>query len=115
MIQNASNGMNALKSTGKRVIYVTNNSVRSVKDFEKLFKSSNIQVDVKDIVNPLQSIIEYLQKVNFKERIYCISNELLKSSLQEAGFEVIDDVSMISHIVNFQHIHYQSLPSQGEY
>lgn len=94
LIKNASSGLNALKSAGKEVIYVTNNSVRSFNDFEKLFEKSNIQANSKDIVNPLQSIIEFLKAINFNERIYCISNEPFKASLRKAGFDVIYDVGI---------------------
>ncbi|KAL5275983.1 hypothetical protein ACFFRR_001669 [Megaselia abdita] len=95
IIKNAANGLNLLKSQGKSVVYVTNNSVRSLKDFEILFKKSDIQAESKDIVNPLRSIIEYLKMIDFKEKIYCISNEPFKASLREAGFDVINDPSKI--------------------
>lgn len=93
-IPGAGDGFNALKLGGKKVSFVTNNSVRSPKDYVDKFKSAGVDFDAEDLVHPLKSIIDYLNITNFEGRIYCIANELFKNSIKEAGFDVIDDVSL---------------------
>lgn len=73
--------------------FVTNNSVRSHKDYVDKFKTAEVDFNPEELVHPLNSIIDYLNITNFEGRIYCIANQFFKNSLKEAGFDVIEDVS----------------------
>lgn len=98
VIPGAGDGFNALKLGGKKVTFVTNNSVRSQADYVSKFKTSGVDFNPEEMIHPLKSIIDYLNMTNFEGRIYCIANELFKNSMKEAGFDVIDDVSLFRNI-----------------
>ncbi|KAL5275985.1 hypothetical protein ACFFRR_001670 [Megaselia abdita] len=94
-IRGAGDGFNALKLGGKKVAFVTNNSVRSPKDYVSRFHAAGVDFNPEEMVHPLKSIIDYLNITKFEGRIYCIANELFKNSLKEAGYDVIEDPSKL--------------------
>lgn len=94
VIPNAGDGFNALKLGGKKVIFVTNNSVRSPKDYKSKFSDAGVDFNPEEMVHPLTSIIDYLNITKFEGPIYCIANEVFKKAIKDAGFNVIEDVSI---------------------
>ncbi|XP_035784377.1 phosphoglycolate phosphatase 2-like [Anopheles albimanus] len=81
----------ALRASGKRVVYVSNNSVRTMADYRgKLEQLTNGELDERDIIHPAKVIIEYLQWRKFEGLCYVIGSSNFKSCLREAGFQVLD-------------------------
>uniref|UniRef100_T1H2V1 Uncharacterized protein n=1 Tax=Megaselia scalaris TaxID=36166 RepID=T1H2V1_MEGSC len=95
IIPNAGDGFNALKLGGKKVIFVTNNSVRSPKDYISKFSDAGVDFNPEEMVHPLTSIIDYLNITKFEGPIYCIANEVFKKAIKDAGFNVIEDQSKV--------------------
>uniref|UniRef100_A0A182P801 4-nitrophenylphosphatase n=1 Tax=Anopheles epiroticus TaxID=199890 RepID=A0A182P801_9DIPT len=81
----------ALRTNGKRVIYVSNNSVRTMEDYRgKLDKLTDKTVNDDDIIHPAKIVIEYLRERNFEGLCYVIGSSNFKSYLREAGFQILD-------------------------
>uniref|UniRef100_A0A182NP27 4-nitrophenylphosphatase n=1 Tax=Anopheles dirus TaxID=7168 RepID=A0A182NP27_9DIPT len=81
----------ALRTNGKRVVFVSNNSVRTMQDYrEKLFKITDHTVDDDDILHPAKVVIEYLRERKFDALCYVIGSANFKACLREAGFQVLD-------------------------
>lgn len=83
-------GITSLQENGKRVIFISNNSVRSHEKYVEKFKEGNFNASMDDVLHPSLATICYLRKINFKGLIYCIGSAEFKKKLQEAGYEYID-------------------------
>ncbi|XP_049541846.1 uncharacterized protein LOC125955054 [Anopheles darlingi] len=80
-----------LRNNGKRVVYVSNNSVRTMADYRgKLEQLTEGALDERDIIHPAKVIIEFLQWRKFEGLCYVIGSSNFKSCLREAGFQVLD-------------------------
>uniref|UniRef100_A0A182KDB4 4-nitrophenylphosphatase n=1 Tax=Anopheles christyi TaxID=43041 RepID=A0A182KDB4_9DIPT len=83
--------LRALRTNGKRVIYVSNNSVRTMEDYRgKLDKLTDYTVDEEDIIHPAKIVIHYLRERNFDALCYVIGSANFKACLREAGFQILD-------------------------
>ncbi|KAL5275986.1 hypothetical protein ACFFRR_001671 [Megaselia abdita] len=89
-IPGVSEGIEFLQSKGKKVVYVTNNSLRPIKENIKRFHEYGIPVKEDDIVHPAQSIVELLKQIKFTGLIYCLASTSFKDHLRNAGFELMD-------------------------
>lgn len=94
-IPGVSKGIEFLKSNGKQVIYVTNNSLRPITEQIERFHKYGIEVKQEDIMFPAQSIVDYLKQINFEGLIYCLACGPFKDHLRNAGFELLEGVSII--------------------
>lgn len=83
--------LTALKKHGKKLKFVTNNSVRPEADYQEMFKQINIELNDSDLIHPIKAIISHLKEINFEGSIYCIACTNVKTILKDAGFEIVDD------------------------
>ncbi|XP_058464570.1 uncharacterized protein LOC131438508 [Malaya genurostris] len=79
-----------LKSRKKHVVYVSNNSVRSLQNYKEQVRKLGHDVAEEDIINPSFSVIKYLKSINFQGLIYGIGTEEFLGTLQKAGYELIN-------------------------
>ncbi|XP_053675487.1 uncharacterized protein LOC128725745 [Anopheles nili] len=87
----AEKAIRALRTNGKRVVFVSNNSVRTMDDYRtKVNKLTDHTVDDSDIIHPAKIVIEYLRERKFDALCYVIGSSNFKSCLREAGFQVLD-------------------------
>ncbi|KAG4078050.1 hypothetical protein HA402_002101 [Bradysia odoriphaga] len=89
-IEGAGEGITSLQENGKRVIFISNNSVRPHEKYVEKFKEGNINASMDDVLHPSIACVCYLRKINFKGLIYCIGSAEFKKKLKEAGYEYID-------------------------
>ncbi|XP_053673797.1 uncharacterized protein LOC128724058 [Anopheles nili] len=81
----------ALRTIGKRVVFVSNNSSRTMDDYRaKVIKLTDHTVEDGDIIHPAKIVIEYLREQKFDALCYVIGSSNFKSCLREAGFQVLD-------------------------
>lgn len=92
-IAGVSEGIKFLESQGKKVVYVTNNSIRPIKEQVDRFHEYGISVKEEDVVHPAQTIVEFLKQIEFKGLIYCLASGSFKDHLRNAGYELLDGVS----------------------
>ncbi|XP_023164838.2 pyridoxal phosphate phosphatase [Drosophila hydei] len=89
-VPNASQAYAALERAGKRLTYVTNNSVRTSEKTVRRFAKSNLQVAPQQIWHPAQTLVYYLRSIKFEGLIYIMASPQFKAVLQEAGFQLLD-------------------------
>ncbi|XP_054730181.1 chronophin [Anastrepha obliqua] len=94
-IPGAAQGYRMLISAGKKINFISNNSVQPLSEYERKFKAIGIDVDLDTLVHPATSIVKYLKNINFNGLIYVIATEHLKNILREAGYEIIDGPTKI--------------------
>ncbi|XP_063701330.1 uncharacterized protein LOC134831519 [Culicoides brevitarsis] len=83
--------LEALKKLGKGLKFVTNNSVRSQKNYEMMFESLGVEIQEDDLIHPVRAIIKHLKEIDFHGLIYCVGSSTFKNCLKDAGYELIDD------------------------
>ena len=92
----SSEGIDCLKKLGKKVVYVSNNSVRPIN--AHILKTLGFKTDEKYIVHPAKTISEYLKNMNFNGLIYCLTSTHFQNYLKNEGFNVYDEVGILSII-----------------
>ncbi|GAB0094301.1 4-nitrophenylphosphatase [Sergentomyia squamirostris] len=82
--------INALELSGKKIVFVSNNSTRPMMEYERKFKKLGVELKYENLVHPMLSIIYYLKKMNYQGLSYVIGTTHSKNLLREAGFKVLD-------------------------
>ncbi|XP_066260953.1 uncharacterized protein [Euwallacea similis] len=79
-----------LRKLGKKIAFVTNNSMLSTQEFAEHLTILGISATAEDVVTPGTTLVRYLKNVNFNKQIYAVSPECPKRLLREAGYSVIE-------------------------
>lgn len=95
-IQGAGDGLRALEQLQKRIVYVSNNSVRSVTSFRTQLEQLGLQLDEVNLVNSVIAIVHYLHKKKFQDLIYVIGSGEMRKRLKSEGFNVISGVGPLA-------------------
>ncbi|BFG01515.1 pyridoxal phosphate phosphatase [Drosophila madeirensis] len=89
-VPRAVDGYAALQRAGKDVVFVTNNSVRTVEQCVRRFEKLGLHVAPQQVWHPAQSIVLYLRDIQFEGLIYIIASAPFKAVLREAGYQLLD-------------------------
>lgn len=79
-----------IKSAGKKYLFMTNNSSKSVADYVKKLQKLGIEATEGDFITSSQATAYYLKKYHAGARLYVCGTESLKKELRKEGFEVIE-------------------------
>ncbi|KAH8316876.1 hypothetical protein KR067_007210, partial [Drosophila pandora] len=91
-IPRSAEALTNLERHGKKVTFVTNNSIISVKDhIEKFSKQGQLLVHEDQIVHPAQTICDHLKSINFTGAIYCLATNSFRKVLTDAGFQLAEE------------------------
>ncbi|KAF9821072.1 hypothetical protein SFRURICE_001007 [Spodoptera frugiperda] len=77
-----------MKKHGKKIHFVSNNSLRSRENYERRFKDAEIENGCENLTVPAIAIAEYLKSVNFNKKVYSISCPETNNVLKSYGFEI---------------------------
>ena len=91
--------LNAVKKAGKRYLFMTNNSSRSVADYVKKLEKLGIPAQEADFVTSSQATVRYLKKHHEGARLYVCGTRSLQKELTDAGFDVTNDTEKTDCIV----------------
>ncbi|XP_036224556.2 uncharacterized protein [Bactrocera oleae] len=81
--------VNVLKVDGKRVLFVTNNSVRSDKDYINKFIENGVEdFQIHDIMHPVKAMLYYIKKHNIKQPIFSLCSAFGNDKLRNGGIDV---------------------------
>lgn len=89
LIEGSGEGANAIANAGKRLVFVSNNSINSEDDYLRKFAECGIDIHLKNVVHPAKSVIRYFRKINFNDLVYCIGGDAFVDNLRNAGYNVI--------------------------
>ena len=90
--------LETLKDTGRKYLFMTNNSSKSVEDYVKKLRKLGIEATREDFMTSSQATAYYLHKHHEGQRLYVCGTESLKEELRMEGFTVtakIDEVDCI--------------------
>lgn len=88
VIPGSDDAIKKLRSLGKNIGFVTNNSLYTVESLLKNLTPFEAKVD--EIFNPNLSLVQYLKRNNFQKDIYLIGSGALKTLLVDAGHKLIE-------------------------
>lgn len=87
-----------IRSAGKRYLFMTNNSSKSVADYVKKLAHLGIEATEEDFITSSQATAHYLKLYHTDARLYVCGTNSLKKELQKEGFtvtEVLEEVDCI--------------------
>lgn len=82
--------LDALRSHGKTLRYITNNSVRTFDHYAAQFRTLGITLTPSDIIHPALAVARHLKSIEFEGLIYCMATAPFKTVLSQAGFNLLD-------------------------
>ena len=83
--------LDTLKIQGKRAIYITNNSSKSVSDYVNKLANLGIPSESDDFFTSAQALVYMLNKENPGCKIFLLGTPSLESFLEESGFTLIKE------------------------
>lgn len=91
--------LDTIKKSGRRYLFMTNNSSLSVDDYIKKLDKFGIKASYDDFMTSSQAATYYLDKHHKGARLYVCGTESLKKELRRGGFEVTEDINLVDVIV----------------
>jgi len=82
--------LDTLKVTGRKYLFMTNNSSKSVEDYSKKLAGLGIEASREDFITSSQATAYYLKAHHPGKRLYVCGTESLKRELRMEGFTVTD-------------------------
>ncbi|KAL4576408.1 hypothetical protein LXL04_012501 [Taraxacum kok-saghyz] len=99
LIEGVPETLELLRSKGKRLVFVTNNSIKSRKQYGKKFETLGLSVNEEEIFAS-SFAAAYLQPINFPKdkKIYVIGEEGILIELGQAGFSYLGAQMLFSGV-----------------
>ncbi len=91
--------LETLKATGRRYLFMTNNSSKSVEDYIKKLAGLGIASTREDFITSSQATAYYLRGHHPGKKLYVCGTRSLKRELEMEGFTVTEDVNETECIV----------------
>ncbi|ERL85622.1 hypothetical protein D910_03041 [Dendroctonus ponderosae] len=77
-----------LKALGKHIGFVTNNTITTFEEVKQ--KLRHFEAADREIVTPVLAALAYLKKIQCPKDIFCICGHVLRDSLKEAGYNIVE-------------------------
>ena len=91
--------LETIKSTGRRYLFMTNNSSKSVEDYVKKLEKMGISASREDFITSSQATAYYLKQNYPNHRLYVCGTNSLKNELIREGFTVTENLEDVDCIV----------------
>lgn len=91
--------LNTIKRAGKRYLFITNNSSKSVNAYVEKLRRLGIEAAVDDFLTSSQATAWYLKKHYSGKKLYVCGTESLKTELLDVGFELTENTEETECIV----------------
>ena len=91
--------LETIRSTGRRYLFMTNNSSKSVEDYIKKLEKLGISATREDFITSSQATAYYLKQHFPKHRLYVCGTQSLKNELIMEGFTVTEKLADVDCIV----------------
>ena len=91
--------LDTIRSTGRKYLFMTNNSSKSVEDYIVKLGKLGIQATREDFMTSSQATAYYLHKYHEGQTLYVCGTESLKQELRQEGFEITTELDRVECIV----------------
>jgi HAD superfamily hydrolase (TIGR01450 family) len=85
IIQNADKTINHLKQLGKKVLFISNKTTGTVKDYYLFLKSFGLHIEENEIINSTIVVTNYLLKNHPEKKFFAIGEQVFVDELVSAG------------------------------
>ncbi len=91
--------LSVIKKQGKRYLFMTNNSSKSVSAYIEKLRKLGIDAEYDDFITSSQATALYLKKNRPSDRLYVCGTQSLKDELKENGFTITENIGDADCIV----------------
>lgn len=91
--------LETIRSTGRRYLFMTNNSSKGVEDYIKKLETMGISATREDFITSSQATAYYLKQHYPNHRLYVCGTQSLKKELAMEGFAVTENLAEVDCIV----------------
>ena len=91
--------LQVIRETGRKYLFITNNSSKSVEDYVKKLEKMGISATREDFMTSSQATAYYLHKHHEGQTLYVCGTESLKEELRREGFTVTTEPDQVECIV----------------
>lgn len=91
--------LSTIKEKGKKYLFMTNNSSKSVADYVKKLASLGIEATEEDFITSSQATAYYLKLHHPMDRLYVCGTTSLKKEFEKNGFVITEDLDEVDCIV----------------
>ena len=91
--------LDTIKNKGKKYLFMTNNSSKSVEDYVKKLSKLGIAATREEFMTSSQATAFYLHKHHEGQRLYVCGTQSLKAELRQEGFTVTEKIEETDCIV----------------
>ncbi len=91
--------LTGIRESGKRYLFMTNNSSKSVADYVRKLEALGIAATTDDFITSSQATAYYLKQHHQGARLYVCGTRSLQEELQSEGFTVTTDLDEVDVIV----------------
>lgn len=91
--------LKTIKETGRRYLFMTNNSSKSVEDYVEKLAKLGIPSTREDFITSSQATAYYLKEHHKDQTLYVCGTQSLKKELQMEGFAVTENIDEVDCIV----------------
>ena len=84
--------LNLIKNTGRRAMFLTNNSSKSLDKYVEKLNGMGIDVNREDFLSSVQATVKFLKENYGDKKIYALGTESFKKELIESGLNITDKV-----------------------
>lgn len=81
--------MQKLRELGKRVRFISNNSLHSAQGYSDMFGKMKLMVAEEDVVTPVVAILNYLKGIGFEKKLLVLGSKKLREQFVEGGFDIL--------------------------
>lgn len=100
IIEGVPEAVNALKQRGDKVVFLTNKSIASRKDYVNKLKGLGIEVELHEVINSNYITAHYLKSVMKQEdSVYVIGEAPLFEELSEENIRLATDAKDATYVV----------------
>ncbi len=91
--------LETIRSTGRKYLFMTNNSSKSVEDYIIKLAKLGIEATREDFMTSSQATAYYLHKYHEGQTLYVCGTESLKQELRQEGFVITTELDRVECIV----------------
>ncbi len=99
LIPGAAETLAALRSRGRRIVFLTNKPLYSRADYARKLSDLGIEASEDEVINSSYVLAHYLSETSPAAKVYAIGEPPLLAELEGAGLSLCDDPERIEYVI----------------
>ncbi|OGU72856.1 MAG: hypothetical protein A2V93_01795 [Ignavibacteria bacterium RBG_16_34_14] len=91
IIPNADKTINILKKSGKKIVFISNKTTGSVKDYFNFLTAQGLEIELNEIINSTIVLSKYLKKNHHDEKFFAIGEKTFIDEITSSGLIYSED------------------------